>query len=58
VFYGEFMSPPKMQIIRSSFETYNLDKQILMANKLFRSFSVSVSFAVKHFTKSDEINPL
>jgi len=29
MFYGEFMSPPTMQIIRSSFETYNLAKPIL-----------------------------
>ena len=47
-----------MQIIRSSFETYNLAKQILMTDKLLGSFSFSVSFAVKHFTKLGEINPL
>jgi len=29
-----------------------------MTDKSLRNFSVSVSFAVKRFTKLDEINPL
>jgi hypothetical protein len=39
-------------------ETCSLAKQIVMTQKLLRSFSLFVSVAVKYFSKSDGIDEL